>query len=94
MNLLDFCAALSNETRLWLVSILLEDGPITSKAAHEIFVKEYEERRRQSIHSALETLVEAEVVSKSYSEENGGIVYQVRESQFIIDLASLEVEPE
>lgn len=92
MDVLDVCSALSNETRLQLISILLDKGPMTSKAAHEIFVERYENRRRQSIHSALETLVEAEVVDKSYSNENGGIVYHVPSSRLLVDLESLEVE--
>jgi DNA-binding transcriptional ArsR family regulator len=91
MDVLDVCAALSNETRLRLVSILLNEGPMTSKVAHETFVGQYEQRRRQSIHSALETLVEAEIVEKSYSKPDGGIVYDVPDSRLVVDLESLEV---
>jgi Fe2+ or Zn2+ uptake regulation protein len=94
MDILGVCSALSNETRLQLVTILLDNGPITSKAAHEVFTGKYEDRRRQSIHSALETLVEAEIVKKSYSKEDGGIVYHVPEAHLLVDLESLEVEPE
>lgn len=94
MNILDACSALSNETRLQLVIILLDEGPITSKDAHEIFVEEYGDKRRQSIHSALETLVEAEIVDKSYSKDDGGIVYHVPEPQLLLDLESVEISPE
>jgi len=92
MDILDVCSALSNETRIYLVSILLDEGPMTSKAAHEKFVEEFKDRRRQSIHAALEKLVEAEVVKKSYSKEDGGIVYHVQEPRLLLDLESLEVE--
>jgi Fe2+ or Zn2+ uptake regulation protein len=92
MDVLGVCSALSNQTRLQLVTILLDEGPMTSKAAHELFVEQYEDRRRQSIHSALETLVDSEVVGKSYSKEDGGIVYHVPEPTLLIELESLDVE--
>jgi Fe2+ or Zn2+ uptake regulation protein len=94
MDTIAVCSALSNETRLHLISILLDEGQITSKAAHEVFLEKYGERRRQSIHSALEALVESEVVNKSYSKEDGGIVYEVPESRLLVDLESLQISPE
>jgi len=92
MNVLDVCSALSNETRLNLISILLNESPMTGKSAHELFVEQYEDRRRQSIHSALEKLVEAEIVEKSYSKEDGGIVYHIPETRLLIDLETLEAK--
>jgi len=89
MNVLDVCAALSNETRLQLITILIEEGPMTSIDAHKEFVERFEDRRRQSIHSALETLVESELVEKSYSKEDGGIVYEVRRTNISIDLEAM-----
>jgi Fe2+ or Zn2+ uptake regulation protein len=94
MDVLDVCAALSNETRLQLITILIENGPMTSIDAHNKFVERFEDRRRQSIHSALETLVEAEVVEKSYSKEDGGIVYEVRNKNLSISLETMKVSPE
>jgi len=92
MGTVEVCSALSNATRLNLVSIVLNEGPLTSKRAHELFIGQYEHRRRQSIHAALETLVEAEILEKSYSREHGGIVYTVRSPQLTIDLESMTVE--
>ncbi len=91
MDVLDVCSALSNSTRLNLISILLENGPMTSIDAHEEFVDRYEDRRRQSIHSALETLVDAGLVEKFYSKEDGGIVYEVEKKEWQVDLGEMTV---
>jgi Fe2+ or Zn2+ uptake regulation protein len=91
MDVLDTCTALSNDTRLNLISILLDEGPMTSIDTHEIFVERYQERRRQSIHSALETLVESGLLEKSYSKEDGGIVYEVRNRRLTVDLTEMSV---
>lgn len=92
MNVSDVSAALSNKTRLNLISILLDEGAMTGKEAHEKFVERYEDRRRQSIHSALETLVEAELLEKSYDTDVGGIVYEVRNPKLLVDLEAMDVE--
>lgn len=92
MNLSDVSAALSNDTRLNLISILIDEGAMTGKEAHEKFIERHEERRRQSIHSALETLVEAELLEKSYDTDVGGIVYELRNPKLLIDLESMNIE--
>ncbi|PSQ29599.1 hypothetical protein BRD16_09400 [Halobacteriales archaeon SW_6_65_46] len=92
MDVSEIGSALSNDTRLNLITILLEEGPKTGKEAHELFVQRHEERRRQSIHSALETLVDADLLSKSYDTNVGGIVYEVRNPRLLIDLEEMDVE--
>ena len=92
MEISEVCSALSNATRLNLVSIVSNRGSLTSKRAHELFTSQYEQRRRQSIHAALKTLVEAEILEKSYNREDGGIVYTPEISQLIIDLDSMTIE--
>lgn len=93
MDVSEVGAALSNETRLNLITLLLEEGSMTGKRAHELFVERYEKHRRQSIHSALGTLVEAELLEKSYDTEVGGIVYDVRNPLLLIDLEEMDVQP-
>ena len=94
MEISEVCFALSNTTRLKLISIISNEGPLTSKRAHESFVAQYEQRRRQSIHAALETLVEAEILNKIYSREDGGIVYTVKTSRVTIDFDSMTISTE
>jgi len=90
MDVLDVCSALSNSTRLNLISILIEEGALTSKQAYEIYVDEYHRLRRQSIHSALNQLVDAGVVQKEYREDKGGIVYILPDKHIKIELEKME----
>jgi Fe2+ or Zn2+ uptake regulation protein len=90
MDVLDACSALSNSTRLNLVSIIIDEGALTGKQAYEIYVEEHEEMRRQSIHSALNQLADAGILNKEYREENGGIVYVLPDERIEIDLESME----
>ena len=82
MEISEVCSALSNATRLNLVSIVSDRGPLTSKRAHELFTNPYEQRRRQSIHAALKTLVEAEILEKSYNRERR---YRLYTGDFAVD---------
>lgn len=90
MDVLDTCSALSNSTRLNLVSIIIDEGALTGKQAYEIYVEEHEDMRRQSIHSALNQLADAGILNKEYREENGGIVYVLPDERIEIDLESME----
>ena len=92
MDVLDVCSALSNSTRLNLVSIIIDEGALTGKQAYEIYVEEHEELRRQSIHSALNQLADANILNKEYREENGGIVYVLPDERIEINLRRMEAD--
>lgn len=86
-------SALSNQTRLRLISIIVKEDSVTSKQAHELYTLEFEELRRESIYKSLEVLVSAEILEKVYSEEDGGIVYQLKHEEILINLIEQHIEP-
>jgi len=94
MNIAEFGAAISDETRLRLIEILYEDGPLTSKEAHAEFVERYEDRRRESIYKALEKLVETGLLSKKYQGTEDGLVYTLPHNIVKINLPNREIKLE
>jgi len=91
MDVLEVCSALSNETRLNLISIIIENGAMTSKQAHDIYEEEYSELRRQTIHAALNQLSDADILEKYYNQDEGGIVYNIQNTKILIELEKMDV---
>lgn len=92
MDIMEVTSALSDQTRLRLIDIVREEGPLSSKRAHEEFVAKYEDRRRESIYKALENLVDAGLLKKSYEREGEGLVYELQYGRLIVDLHELEIQ--
>mgnify|MGYP002338710816 CR=1 FL=1 len=66
MGIDEFGAAISDKTRLRLIEMIHEEGPLTSKQAHSEFIARYDDRRRESIYKALEKLVAVDILTKTY----------------------------
>lgn len=94
MDIAEVAAALSDRTRLRLLEIIHDKGPISSKRAHEEFVRRFDDRRRESIYKALEKLVDAGILVKTYDREGEGLVYEIAYKRVIIDLHTLEIQAE
>lgn len=86
MELREVCYALSDETRLRLLEVVHDEGPLTSKKAHELFVDRFDDRRRESIYKAMESLVDAELLEKFYDRDGKGLVYQLAHERLLIKL--------
>ena len=91
MNIEDVCSALSNQTRRQLLSMVITQGPMSSKRAHELYQQEFETYRRESIYKSLEKLVSADLLEKEY-EENEGILYVARVTELQLDLENMVIE--
>ncbi|MFK8214523.1 winged helix-turn-helix domain-containing protein [Haloferax volcanii] len=91
MNIEDVCSALSNPTRRRLMSVVIASGPMSSKQAHEIYQQKFETYRRESIYKSLETLVSANLLEKTYDEDDG-LRYSARMTQLQLNLEGMEVE--
>lgn len=84
--------ALSNETRLRLLQ-LIADEPSTAKEAHDRYIDTYtDQKHRESIYRALETLVDAGILTKEYSTERG-IMYEINHRALIVDLQTVTITP-
>jgi len=94
MDVAEFGAAISDETRLRLIEIIHEEGPLTSKEAHAEFVERYEDRRRESIYKALEKLVDTGLLSKEYKGTEDGLVYTLPHNIVKINLPTREIRLE
>lgn len=93
-DIYEVTSALSDKTRLRLINIVREEGPLSSKRAHNEFISRYEDRRRESIYKALETLVDANILTKTYEREGEGLVYELPNTRLIIDLSEMKVQPD
>lgn len=92
MDLLQVGKALSNETRLQLLQIIA-DEPDSATGAHQRYVNKYSnQKHRESIYRALETLVDAELLTKEY-EKDEGLVYQLPHREFIVDVQEANISP-
>jgi len=91
MNIDEFGAAISDKTRLRLIKIIHEEGPLKSKQAHSEFIDRYDDRRRESIYKALERLVEVDILSKEYRGTEDGLVYELQHNIVEINLALQEI---
>lgn len=91
MEIREVCSALSDETRLRLVEVVRDEGPLTSKKAHEVFTDRFTERRRESIYKAMEALVDAELLEKYYDRDGEGLVYQLAHEQLLINLDEMAI---
>lgn len=94
MEIYEVASALSDRTRLRLIDIVDEEGPVSSKRAHEEFVSRYDDRRRESIYKALEKLVDAGVLTKTYEREGEGLVYELSYERVVIDLHEMDIQTE
>lgn len=94
MDIDEFGAAISDKTRLRLIEIIHDEGPLTSKQAHSEFVTKYDDRRRESIYKALEKLVEVGILSKEYKGTEDGLVYELQHNIVEINLALGEIQLE
>lgn len=92
MDVNEFGAAISDRTRLRLIEIIHEKGPMTSKQTHSEFVTRYDDRRRESIYKALEKLVEVDILSKEYKGTEDGLVYELQHNIVEINLALREIQ--
>lgn len=91
MDIAEVSSALSDVTRLRLIEILSNRGAMSSKQAHEEFTDRYNSHRRESIYKALETLVDAEILVKTYSQDTHELMYDVATEKLLIDLKNLEI---
>lgn len=91
VNIEDVCSALSNQTRRRLLSMVITQGPMSSKRAHELYQQEFEAYRRASIYKSLEKLVSADLLEKNY-EENEGILYAARVMELQLDIKNMVIK--
>lgn len=93
MDVTEVGKALSNETRV-KVLCLLADGPRSSIETYERYERKYEEgKHRETIYRELETLVDAEILTKEYNETAGQIEYRLKHRHLSVNLAAGTVTP-
>ncbi|MFC4448088.1 hypothetical protein [Halorussus aquaticus] len=92
MELIAVSKALSNETRLRLLKLIAEE-PGSATRLHQRYVDEYsDQKHRESIYRALETLVDAELLVKEYQKE-AGLIYHLAHEQIVVELPTGDVTP-
>jgi DNA-binding transcriptional ArsR family regulator len=91
MDIVEVGSALSNTTRVRLLSIISEHGPLSSKQAHERYVEKFDSKRRESVYKALEKLVDAGILTKFYDREGEGIVYDIEADKLIINFQEMQI---
>lgn len=92
MDLKIGCKALSSDTRLKIIKIIIEKGPLSSKEVHSEFIKRHENKRRESIYKGLEILREANILEKQYDDSETKIVYKIMNEKLKIDLVEMELK--
>lgn len=92
MDLMKVGKTLSNKTRLRLLQ-LIADEPDSAIGAHQRYVDRYnDQKHRESIYRSLETLVDAQLLTKEYQKEEG-LVYQLAHEQLLINLQEASITP-
>lgn len=92
MDLLQVAKALSNGMRLRLLQLIAEK-PDSASAVHQRYIDRYnDQKHRESIYRALETLVDADLLTKQYEEESG-LIYSLSHEQLVVDLQEDDVRP-
>lgn len=91
MKITKICKALSSETRLKILKILI-DKKLSSANVHREYNKRFHEKRhRESIYRALEKLVSAEILMKEYDTTRKEIVYSLKHKEITINLKNQKV---
>jgi len=90
MDLTKVCKALSSDTRLKILKILV-DKNLSAANVFKEYRKRDDKRHRESIYRALEKLVDAEILRKEYDEKGKEIVYVLEHKEFTIDLINQRI---
>jgi len=85
-------SALSNPTRVRLLSLLSEQD-YSASTAHEEYNERFEDdKHRESIYRELENLVEYGLLTKNYQTEEKELRYSLRYERLEIDLTTSDVD--
>ena len=91
MDIIKACKALSSDTRLNILRILVNKR-LSAAGVYREYSKSFrDQKHRESIYRALEKLVDAEVLEKEYNKDAKEIVYVLRCKQLIIDLINQKI---
>jgi len=91
MDITKVCKALSSKTRLKILKILV-DKKLSASNIYKEYNRIYrEKRRRESIYRALEKLVEAEILRKTYNDKEKEIVYELKHKELTINLLDQKI---
>lgn len=90
-NLKKVSRALSSETRLNILKILVNNKLASIEVYNKYIDKFKGEKQRETIYRALEALLSADILEKKYDNEKKNLVYSIKHNQLIIDLIEQKV---
>ncbi|MCX9014345.1 MAG: hypothetical protein OIN89_06085 [Candidatus Methanoperedens sp.] len=94
LNLETVAKALSSDTRLKILKLLVDKNLSSIEVYKEYKQRFHEDKHRETIYRGLELLLDAGVLDKRYNKTNKNVVYYIKNKELTIDLVTQKLKIE